>query len=172
RLEDASSRDLAEFRQSVAEDIDENHCAALRGREAHEGPQARDRRERDPRSSSSWLTCTRVSTRSRSTIATSGTKYVVVVIEFTHTRHQRCVRSENRAHHQLGRRCVRIHAQPGADWPPYRAADRSDAADQPPANAPSGGRAGGGGARGVDRQSSASAIEAGAPHAQGCCALP
>jgi hypothetical protein len=48
RLEDASSRDLAEFRQSVAEDINENHCAALRGREAHEGPQARDRRERVP----------------------------------------------------------------------------------------------------------------------------
>ena len=27
--------------------------------------------------------------------------------------------SEDRAHHELGRWCVRIHAQPGADWPLY-----------------------------------------------------
>jgi hypothetical protein len=28
--------------------------------------------------------------------------------------------SENRAHHELGRRRVRFHAQPGRDWPPDR----------------------------------------------------
>src|SRR5215510_9718174 len=46
RLEDASARDLAEFRQRIAEHIDENHRATLRGREAHKRLQARDRGER------------------------------------------------------------------------------------------------------------------------------
>ena len=40
--------------------------------------------------------------------------------------------------HQLGRRCVRIHAKPGAAWSADRAADRPDAAHQPSAHAAAG----------------------------------
>src|SRR3546814_767456 len=48
-------------------------------------------------------------------------------------------RPEDRAHHQLGRRCVRLHAKPRAAWSADRAADSPDAAHQPPADAAAGG---------------------------------
>src|SRR5687768_15393673 len=75
-------------------------------------------------------------------------------------------RSEDRPDHELGRRRVRIPAQPGADGPPHRAANRPDAPHQPPAHAAAGGRPCGGGAGGIHRQPGPSAIEAGSPHSQ------
>src|SRR5215204_7175795 len=48
-------------------------------------------------------------------------------------------RPEDRAHYQLGRRCVRFHAKPRAAWSAHRAADRPDAAYQPSAHAAAGG---------------------------------
>src|SRR5262249_16270909 len=73
-------------------------------------------------------------------------------------------RSENRVDHQLGRRRVWLPAEPRAAWSADRAADRADAADQPPAHAAAGGRACDRGARGIHRQSKAPALEAGAAY--------
>src|SRR5688572_2339181 len=44
-------------------------------------------------------------------------------------------RSEDRAHHELGWGCVRLHAKPRVAWSTDRAADRPDATHQPPAHA-------------------------------------
>src|SRR5262245_36124309 len=46
---------------------------------------------------------------------------------------------EDRAHHQLGGRRVRLHEKPRAAGSADRASDRPDAADQPPAHAAAGG---------------------------------
>src|SRR5262245_4312208 len=48
-------------------------------------------------------------------------------------------RPEDGAHHQLGRRCFRLHAKPRAAWSADRAADRPGTAHQPPADAAAGG---------------------------------
>src|SRR5215207_11582799 len=73
---------------------------------------------------------------------------------------------ESGADHQVGRRRVWVHAELGSPRTLDCAADRSDAADQPPAHATARRRARGRGARGVHRQSEAQAVEAGAAHAQ------
>ena len=51
----------------------------------------------------------------------------------------RALGQKGRAHHELGRRCVRLHAKPRAARSAHRAADRPDATHQPSAHAAAGG---------------------------------